>query len=119
MLGRAGWGSGGQCQGGAQLECKVWTRHEWPHSRSQPSYATTASPRGGDKQLWRAAGDSLLVCPSLSPEAALDGRKAQVSEAVASAPAARCDLSQWAPAQRFGHSINLPSSAALTTARQP
>lgn len=62
MLGRAGWGSGGQCQGGAQLECKVWTRHEWPHSRSQPSYATTASPRGGDKQLWRAAGDSLLVC---------------------------------------------------------
>lgn len=59
MLERAGWGSGGQCHGRAQLVCKVG---DWPHSRSQPSSATSASPRGGDKQLWAGGGDSLPVC---------------------------------------------------------
>lgn len=108
MPGRAGWGSGGECQGRAQLLCKVWAQHERPESRSQPSSATDAPPRGGDKQLWGGGGGSLL-CVSIarSPGAVLGGRKALESPAVAGAPAAPCDLSQWAPAQRFRHSINL------------
>lgn len=64
MLGRTRWSSGGECQGRAQLLCKVWTQHEWPHSRSQPSSATSASPRGRYKQLWGGGGGSLLVCVS-------------------------------------------------------
>lgn len=65
------------------------------------------------------ATPSSSVSITRSPGAALDGRKTGVSAAMAGVPAARCDLSRWALAQGFRPSINLPSSAAYTTAGQP
>lgn len=59
------------------------------------------------------------ISTTLSLGAVLGGKKTQAATAVAGAPVARDDLSQRAPSQGFSHFINLPSSAAWTTERQP